>query len=506
MGNINLSDILNLRLTCKTTKAWADKSKFLCKLRIHIHSTSTINKLLSHQTETPWNNFDFKCNLSRWKDQQPIQGFTCNFGNQIQVLEFSVVRSRDTPGILQILIGCTSLKRLIINKLNCTYLESLCPQKKVGLSKSLRNLDQLGVYKLMCHHPSDADSFMRYVLLQCVSSLKSVAIPVIKFPRTAVLLFHKKDELVNNHSPTCTSFYVMSPMIQLFESQARGLQTIVVLPETRRLLSDSALFCLSLLCYNRKIHLVYGTMAGSQLLTLGRLNYHLSAHPTMSEIASKILTVMGATTDLLLNHEFKNLRTLLVQFKSFNINQDLFVVQDFPKLNVVCMDFQRHEGNEVQLRRMNMFVQGILDVKRPSVKQFMVQHHDEVESWVQLCPTKISIAFANLNEIALISWNGLDDSFLVLWRNLKLLKKVDVKNCPHLTDRGILGADLVNPAMKNLKCKLYNISTFTHIHRPNRKTRRFSLTAHSLFLSYRFKGPHDLQRWKDYGFELFDGV
>lgn len=449
-NHLSPTDILTLRLTCKSTKACVEH-KFLDKLCINVKTRQAFVVLLNSQTT--WTHFNFHWKLS--PPQKQLSQFTLIFSEHITTLKFT--SNVYDSAIIKIICSCASLSILVVEEIDGTMLAELPQKDKARLSKACYSLQHLGIHEILSDDKKGADFFIEHVLSVCCSTLKSLVVPFLTFsPINAYPFKYGWDNKNSMTSTTPTDVLVVRPLIEIIENRVKApnLESVVVVPESRSALSDSGLFCLTLLCYHRHLNLIYDKFHDSNF-NLGKLTYSLSSEPSMqmSEIASKIMTVMASTTDLLLNYEFANLRKLVVQFSTFHIDQDIFVVQNFPRLNTLNIDFKIRKQLHPRcskVKRMDMFVQGLLEVSRPSVKQLQVQNHCVVESAISFNVVKVVKCFCNLRSLSLIGFKGATKDFPVMWRGLRLLEKVELENCPGLNDQGMLGEDWTKPAILEL--------------------------------------------------------
>lgn len=451
-SHLTPTDLLTLRLTCHSTKLWIE-DKFLDKLSLHVHSQAAFATLL--QSNTAWTNFHFHWKLTPSAKQ--FSEFNLQFSSHISTL--TLTSGVVTSSIVKIISVCSRLRVLIIQEIDGTILAELCDKDKARFSLACSCLQHLGILEITRDPKKGADFFINHILSYCTSTLKSVVIPFLTFSPISAHPFKFKyswDKSATS-SATPTDALVVKPLIELLENRDASpeLESIVVSPESRSSLSDSALFCLTLMCYQRRLNLVYDKFCEENNYNLGRLGYSLSSEGSMemSQIASRIMTVMASTTDILLNYEFANLRKLVVQFSTFHIDQDIFVVQRFPRLTSLQIDFKIGKQFHTQcskMRRMDMFVQGLLEVERPSVRELQIQNHGVVGVSIPLSVGKVVACFVNLRVLSLTGFKGEASDFARIWRGLRLLEKVELDNCPGCSDKGILGEDWTKPAILEL--------------------------------------------------------
>lgn len=444
-----------MRLTCQFTKSLVESPRVIQRLVILINTSQRITELI--ESKPPWSNFHFALNGEWHIDHlELLSQWTDNFGKITKKISASKMSKPLAPmfpisggsivsPLVRVLLHCTSLDTLEIDEIDFTVISTLNWSIILKNWKKLKNIhirriklskESTTRFAEVVNHGMNLKSITlpRILVNSNISSSSSVA----QCRATENPMLHKASTM-NKYEKLILYPLMIRIKDDLLQTKATSIKTVICPDE---LVTLKSYIKLAKLCVQASItlHHFFPSVVPSRILHV--LNEH-------NNISTCIGSLAGFNEDLL--------RQPLPKLKTLEINGSNFLFflngpYDEPYLSSV-ETFRLHMSTWPDVNRdpdsdakLSAFLSSIQNSKRPSVRSVHISGFPSIRSWSNLCPRAHILqpctihAFVNLTSLFLDSVVYGAEEYLSLWKHLKKLQKIRLRNCLGCSDTAIVGS------------------------------------------------------------------
>ncbi|CAL8122364.1 unnamed protein product [Orchesella dallaii] len=485
-GFLDLSSLMNLRLTCRDLKNVVDQPAILKLMPIKITTSKQLQRII--QSKVHYNFFILS--FLSLNAQSHFKRFVVRFGTCIRKLIVHTLSG--SKKVMSLLECCDQLEELELADLDFDLFDE--PDNQVLCERIINNLKKLR--KLVIHSNQRTTGYARrqieifFKILSKCTSLEVIKIPVFhEIPLREKVAYEPEIEEVNNafeedweprnvrappeiedHGETLVQSVLEYILSRDGSSTSTCLKTLNV--ATICQFKGNTFLKLASACHKRKIRLAdvnsfQFVKLKNEMALLNRDYYKI--------FVSAKLTHLHEGFPL---SKMSNLRTLSVESSYFECtcisNTDDIPLPNLENLGVTFLFHARDSGNQ-------LLIQKLLKTTRPKVYTLKLDYQFK-ESCSNICALDITNNFRNLTDLNLTEWDGEDDNYISLWTNLSLLEKVTLQG-GKMTNRAFVG-DFDLRCNENICQRPFN--RLTKLHNVNIEDRTGKVTEISMLGSFRW--------------------
>lgn len=468
--------LMNLRLTSRHLKATVEQPTHLEKLPVKVVCSKQLQRII--QSNVPFNNFNLS--FSSIEEQSYLNEFAVRFGSNIKILKIRSAGGHHK--IAKLLEKCVQIREL--------ELERMCPSvltasDNTELFKTMlynfRNLDKLIIHNFQDQNVSGViavNTFLR-ILKNC-KRLRYFNIPFMdkyneklalqRFQRVQAGVeeniqvhnqennnalieeeenweedqpFPMRNDPLPEWNPDSDHDILIHPIIDYIITRRIGNKC----DKIRQIDVDSRNY-FELLPRSMRDLLQVSLKEEISILNINsnKLSYIVNEVKQWNAEYWRVVK-SASVTNLFSGFSLSDLQNVeelnfVVHPRANPSTRDFRMTEDsyiWPKLKSVCVKLLG-ENNPVVVDRL------IKEIERPTITKLHLE-------WCVLGPCKTVLGknlhhnFPNLRELAMNGWDGTDDEFCTIWRDMKKLEVIHLRDCKYLSNRSFEG-------MCNLKSKI----------------------------------------------------